>query len=104
MEHKFTSVLLSLMTPRLNLENSELVSNNATFSNIWQSFFDSSIFFINGGFSTVSIVRFSIKVFNRPILSPLASGLEVLLITPIGSGATIIYNVHTICFDNSLLR
>jgi hypothetical protein len=61
-------------------------------------------FFINGGFSTVSIVRFSIKVFNRPILSPLASGLEVLLITPIGSGATIIYNVHIICFDNSLVR
>ncbi len=71
---------------------------------IGQAFCDSSIFVINGGFSTASIVRFPIKVFNRPILSPLASGLEVLLITPIGSGATIIYNVHAICFDNPSLR
>ncbi|MGI0052181.1 MAG: hypothetical protein ACRD8K_10630 [Nitrososphaeraceae archaeon] len=50
------------------------------------------------------VFRFLIKVFNRPILSPLASGLEVLLITPIGSGVIIIYNIHAICFDNPPLR
>ena len=57
---------------------------------IGQAFCDSSIFVINGGFSTAIIARFPIEVFNRPILSPLATGLEVLLVTPIGSGATII--------------
>jgi len=50
------------------------------------------------------VFRFLIKVLNKPILSPLASGLEVLLIIPIGSGLTIIYNIHAICFDNPPLR
>jgi len=50
------------------------------------------------------VFRFLIKVLNKPILSPLASGLEVLLIIPIGSGLTIIYNIHAICFDNPSLR
>ena len=84
------------------LKNSTIIFNNDTTSNIGQAICDSGDFVINGGFTVITVTGSPLEAFNRPILSPLATGWEVQFsFNPFdGQLGSIRYIVHAICFDN----
>jgi hypothetical protein len=91
----------------LNNINTYLVTvsvvNVALTNTIGQANCSSGDFVINGGFTIVSVAggaQNPFEVFNRPILSPLGNGWEVLIVPDTPAGI-VTYSVHAICFDNS---
>ena len=91
----------------LNDTNTYLVTvsvvNVALTNTIGQANCSSGDFVINGGFTIVSVAggaQNPLEVLNRPILSPLGNGWEVLIVPDTPAGI-VTYSVHAICFDNS---
>jgi hypothetical protein len=79
------------------------VVNVGLTNTIGQANCSSGDFVINGGFAIESVAggtQNPIELLNRPILSPLGNGWEVLIIPDTPSGL-VKYSVHAICFDNS---
>ena len=91
----------------LNDTNTYLVTvsvvNVALTNTIGQANCSSGDFVINGGFTIVSVAggaQNPFEVLNRPILSPLGNGWEVLIVPDTPAGI-VTYSVHAICFENS---
>ncbi len=77
------------------LVNSELIGNNATSSSVGRASCMSGDSVINDGFTVNSVGGEAnlFEIFNRPILSALGTGGEVLIITSTSTGG-VLYYVH----------